>query len=351
MTKIYEFPNHDTLYDEASLWVAKLDRQLNAGEEKALRQWASQSPQHRELLFQMADMWDRMDSLSRLSSLFSPPTKHRPSVSYAQALSVAAAVLLMMTLGIWHATGDTAHNWSVWRKATPVDDIYETNIGEHSTVNLPDGSQLVLNTNSLITVKYTRYYRLFHLIRGEVHIQVAHDINRPLSIIAANNVVQAVGTAFNVQIVDHQHVELIVTEGEVLVAHHLTEQRFETLEHTVLPTSAIAISKGEKIFLNRHNTSLGVAKKIEAHDIEADLSWRNGNLIFRGETLEEALDEISRYTDVKFDIIDDNIKTIRIAGLFKAGDVTGLLSALEKNFHIKHEKLGPERISHSGIKN
>ena len=79
-------------------------------------------------------------------------------------------------------------------------------------------------------------------------------------------------------------------------------------------------------------------------DIAAQLSWRDGNLIFRGESLEQALAEITRYTSVEFEVMDERIKQERIAGLFKAGDVDGLLATLTRNFNIESERLDDNKI-------
>jgi transmembrane sensor len=84
--------------------------------------------------------------------------------------------------------------------------------------------------------------------------------------------------------------------------------------------------------------------KVSDADISAQLSWRQGNLIFRGETLAEAVVELSRYTPVKFELADDRLGDIRIGGRFKAGDVDGLLATLQQNFKIDYERLDAERV-------
>jgi len=84
--------------------------------------------------------------------------------------------------------------------------------------------------------------------------------------------------------------------------------------------------------------------KADDNEINAQLSWRQGNLVFRGETLEDALIEINRYTSVQFEVADEHIKQERIAGLFKAGDVDGLLAALEQNFNIHNQRIGNNKI-------
>jgi transmembrane sensor len=60
----------------------------------------------------------------------------------------------------------------------------QTNIGEINTINLPDNSKIVLNTNSFVQVKYSQNSRVIGLLCGEIHIDVAHDTTtRPLSVI------------------------------------------------------------------------------------------------------------------------------------------------------------------------
>jgi transmembrane sensor len=75
------------------------------------------------------------------------------------------------------------------------------------------------------------------------------------------------------------------------------------------------------------------------------LSWRKGNLIFRGDSLAEAIKEISRYTDISFELADDEaLRDIKVAGMFKTGDIAALLSMLEKSFNIEHKKVDEQTI-------
>jgi len=343
MSNVYEIASQEDIYDAASAWIAKLDRTLTETEETDLTSWLAENPAHKDVLFEMAALWDRMDSLSRLSGLFSAPTKTKKNTQLPFYGSIAASFLVAI-IGVWGLVTfapEAMPSWAVNSQASNANGVYETGVGEHSTVNLPDGSQLVLNTNSLVKVHYTGNARLLLLERGEVHINVAHDSDRPLSVLANNKVVQAVGTAFNVQIYNETEVELIVTEGKVVVAERLLEEELSAIAQQSIKDASLAVAKGEKIVLGARNASVD---KIKEADIQVNLSWRQGNLIFRGETLEEAMKEISRYTDVEFELADDKIKNVRIAGLFKAGDIKGLLATLEQNFKIDHEQLGRSRV-------
>ena len=83
------------------------------------------------------------------------------------------------------------------------------------------------------------------------HIDVAHDKTRPLSVIAGGKVIQAVGTAFNVE-VRNELVELIVTDGKVLVATKNDDIAKTEIDEMgkKLPENSMAISKGEKVDYN-----------------------------------------------------------------------------------------------------
>ena len=74
------------------------------------------------------------------------------------------------------------------------------------------------------------------------------------------------------------------------------------------------------------------------------LSWLSGNLIFRGESLATAVTEVGRYTSVEFVIQEEALRRVRVAGLFKTGDVSGFLSSLEANFDIVYKRADDETV-------
>jgi transmembrane sensor len=88
---------------------------------------------------------------------------------------------------------------------------------------------------------------------------------------------------------------------------------------------------------------------LEPEEIEVQLSWREGNLIFDGESLHQAVSEISRYTTVEFVFVDEDLQRIRVAGLFKAGDLTGFLASLRANFDIAYEQVNDNTILLSAL--
>ncbi|MCC5024968.1 MAG: FecR domain-containing protein [Candidatus Synoicihabitans palmerolidicus] len=88
---------------------------------------------------------------------------------------------------------------------------------ERRSVDLDDGSNLLLNRDSEIAVRFAPDQRLVDLRHGEAHFKVAHDTTRPFVVAAGGLHIQAVGTAFNVRYMADQLIEVLVTEGTVRV--------------------------------------------------------------------------------------------------------------------------------------
>ncbi len=344
MTNIVSLPDEERRYDEASLWIAKLDRELSSAEEGALQQWLA-DPNNEALLLDMAQLWDQMESLSRLAHLFPSSTRRRSRWPEAM-IGVAASLLVAVLAGLWLWQGDRFMGDAA--VVAEGGNIYQTAVGERSTVTLVDGTRLTLNTNSRVKVDYSDHYRVLTLVRGEIYVKVAKDKSRPLSVLANDKVVQAVGTEFSVEITDDQKIELVVTEGRVRVAVHAPERKVEP-ENSVapLPLSAVAVSAGERLVFDDTDQDRDLAAKVAQvtpEEIEVKLSWQQGNLIFRGEPLEQAIREVGRYTSVEFVILDEELRQVRVAGLFKAGDVESLLMALRENFNIISRRTSDQKI-------
>jgi transmembrane sensor len=333
-----------------------MDRGLSSDEKIALQEWMQDSPENHSTLMQMTQLWDKMDAMTRLSDLFPKPTRHASQTqtqrsnlienliehwtkSWLKPLpAMAASIALATVLGLWAILGNVDNN----------NNSYQTAIGEQSTVMLPDGTKMTLNTNTSVTVAYSDQQHLLHLTQGELHVSVAKDKNRPLSVMAGGKVIQAIGTEFNIEITSQQKIELVVTEGKVKVGiQQKPEKQIASIEPLTLPRDALTVSAGEEIMLGEAKEQI---TEVSAEDIAVKLSWQKGNLIFRGESLEEAVREVGRYTSVEFVFMDENLKKMRVAGLYKAGDVQGLLATLRENFDIVSQRDGNGKVLLSGKK-
>ncbi len=326
----------ELILDQASDWIAKIDRELSPLETKAFQRWMHTSPEHMKVMLEVGKMWDKLDELNRLSDVF-PKSEVKSKANSHKYLAIAASLILLVSVLFLQPSLSPLH---MEPQYTALTTHYKTEVGERNTIHLPDSSVLLLNTNSLVNINYNQQARVIELIQGELHIDVAHNSARPLQVIAGGKVIQAVGTAFNVEVVDDL-VELIVTDGKVLV-----DYESNAMEIQPLSSDAIPVAKGEIINLNSALAlTQSTVNKVASNDMTSKLSWRKGNLIFRGDSLAEAIKEISRYTDISFELADDEaLRDIKVAGMFKTGDIAALLSMLEKSFNIEHKKVDEQTI-------
>lgn len=335
MSNIHKLSDPDEAAASACVWLARIDRGLSKDEDRELKDWLSQDHRHAAALLRTASLWDKMDTLSRLADLFPepapPPNRARLKLTFALAIPGLVALAIGLFMSRFHAppvVTDLAYSQA-----------FETAIGEHSTVRLPDGTELTLNTNSRVQAEFKADGRTLRLEKGEFFVHVARDPGRPLTVFAGDKLVRAVGTSFNVEIKDSQHVEVIVTEGKVLIG--IADKKAPESQTAWLEQFDSSVVAGQRVLLSDQHKEV---QDIGADEIDVKLAWRAGNLVFHGEPLADALGEIERYTPVTFVIKDEELKTIRVAGLFKAGDVEGLLETLRRNFNISYERVGAERI-------
>ena len=144
-----------------------------------------------ESLLEMA----RADDTNGVVSL-EPPMRVRDLPSkqistpriWSLATSTAAVVLVLAASALW---------WLHDGDLLGLPKTYQTAHGEQIVAQLPDGSELHLNTDSAVTVRYTRSERVVEIARGQALFTVARDDHRRFRVAAGDVHVLAVGTQFD----------------------------------------------------------------------------------------------------------------------------------------------------------
>ena len=379
--------------EQAASYLVRIDSgECTAEERQQIATWARANPQHQAAFVKLAKQWDSMAILADLSELFPLAEKERTD---AEAYSDAATSHTANA----GSTGNKESSWfglplpsmlqgwvgaQQWRlqgiavgavfamalavvalpsvrtmlfsDATP---SYITAIGERATYTLDDGSVLTLNTDTEVTVRFTEQRRFIDLLRGEANFEVAKNTQRPFVVYAGEGLVWAVGTAFNVRYQPETFaVDVVVTEGTVKVFTDVNLQA-ELPALTVDPQSlqslstqshsTVHLTNNKQSLLTagqhlRYREAIEVKQVVDAEQLQQQLAWHNGVIIFDGETLESALSEIGRYTSKQLVIVDDSIRSIRIGGHYKTNDLNGFLATLTSGFGVHVEPAGKNRL-------
>ena len=74
-------------------------------------------------------------------------------------------------------------------------------------------------------------------------------------------------------------------------------------------------------------------------DINGDLAWRSGMLVFNQETLAEAAEQFNRYNNRKI-LVEGSARHIRIGGSFRADNVDVFVLLLHRGFGLSIDDQG-----------
>ena len=350
MSKVHKIRDRRTIDDEAAQWVWRLDAEDVSPEMRADYQaWLGADARHRAAIDEYSKVWRRLDDLAALKSDSKVRTvRHGVDEEERQRrfpvplrwvrLGAAATLLCAVVLVTYHF----GHP-----KSPPLvaSESYATAIGQQRRVELADGSIVEMNTNSIIDIDFTASERVVRLSRGEVHFAVAKNPDRPFLVEAGDTWVRAVGTAFSVHVMPQAPVQVLVTEGEVEVTK--APAALPASADARVPPGAVYLEAGPEAIYLEAGESLGSdtdapqrVVAVSSAEIEKELAWRNGMLVFEGDPLEFVVEELSRYTQARFVIVDDSIRQRRVGGHFKTDDVDGLLSVLERGLSVEVRRQG-----------
>jgi transmembrane sensor len=343
---------------EAARWFVRLEAgQLSRTEHISLQVWLNKDPRHAQAFYEAAKLTDDLAVLGVLAPLF-PLQGIRPSLAKRAlervsglwsesrakiAMGCAAAVVASLLVLPFVDVAD-----QVKPSESIVLSSLTTEMGESRDFHLEDGSVVKLNSRSRVDLRYSDDSRALILQYGEAQFDVAPDASRPFLVRAREHVLRAIGTAFNVRLND-ESVELTVTHGIVGVDKVAdTTSSVESSDQWIVAASGDSKASGNRVSAGEQ-AELGLQDvpsiaPVLPDQMAAKLAWQQGEIVFQGESLQEAIAEVNRYSAQQLVIVDDRIKTIPIGGRFKTGELANLLDILEHGFGIAATSVTPGKI-------
>ena len=100
-----------------------------------------------------------------------------------------------------------------------------------------------------------------------------------------------------------------------------------------LPTIVDAEHRAEITVPGKH-VDLRI-EPVAAAELARVLAWRDGHLVFRGETLAAAAADFNRYHRRQIEIVDPSIARLRVGGTFSTTDSEAFLAALHVLFDLR----------------
>ncbi len=296
----------------------------------AFEAWLS-DPQNRAAWEQVCAPWNFLADVAREPDLLAARQAALGDAFQASEIvrpmrRLLRAAALLLAIGLTVAGG-------AWWVNLP--DQYQTAQGERRVVTLKDGSRISLDANSLVTVRYLKNARMLELRRGQARFDVAHDKQRPFSVIAGDQKVVATGTAFNIDMAGPK-VLVTLIEGRVLVYG----QRGENAElGKVTATPQIELKAGEQLAV-----APAVPPMVVPVNIQRVTAWTSGQIIFESEPLSSVVERMNRYGTTGIEITDAAVANMKISGVFNAGDVAGAVDIVTQYLPVRAVPLEGGRV-------
>jgi len=235
------------------------------------------------------------------------------------ATSIAATVVLVASVLWWVRSSEFLGQPRTYR----------TTHGEQSVTQLPDGSELRINTDSAVTVRYTRSERVVEIARGQALFTIARDDHRRFRVSAGNAHIVALGTQFDVQRRAHTTIVTVV-EGTVAVL----AGKPPSPAIAEFPPGALRVNAGYQV----HVDAGGVLVQPTAVDVQQAVAWLQGKIAFEQRPLGEVADEFNRYGSIPIEIVDAELRALPISGVFDAYDIDTFVAFLQTFDGVRVER-------------
>lgn len=213
-----------------------------------------------------------------------------------------------------------------------------TKRGSKSSIKLPDGTIVRLNTDSRLTyLNFTAGKNREVTLIGEAYFDVAHDSSRPFIIHTGKINIKVLGTSFNVRnYPQDKELETSLIKGKIEVS---LESRPEDII-TLKPTEKLIIAKEQDELASATKVKSSIDNKVVLtsitylrHDsLVAETSWLNDKMVFVNQPLDKIAIELERKYAITISFKDEKVKKYRYTGVFEN-------VSLEKVFQlIKYSK-------------
>jgi len=320
--------------DQAISWFLHLQSdEATARDLQRHESWLREHPMHREEYEQVSAMWKDFDQLSPSvmekygvsSSRQSAQIRKSwafPSLGMVYGWRLPAAmtmVLAVFVLTVW---------W--WPHSFVSEESYRTAKGEQRTINLADGSTILMNTDSQLFVQLSDDERIVQLQQGEVLFTVAHDPQRPFTVYAGNGMIRDIGTQFLIR-QSSTNVNVAVLEGVVEVELKEGADVRSTQKPKIL-------RQGDQVLYQ----DVKFLSSIQSFDRDIVLAWTEAQLYFDAKPLKEVIQEWSRYGTMEIQLQDSSLGRIPVSGKFRIDHIQSFFQALEETLPIRARQVTPQ---------
>lgn len=194
--------------------------------------------------------------------------------------------------------------------------------GGQWSVVLPDGTRVMLDASSSLRYPVAFAKRREVEVIGQAYFEVVHHADKPFRVITRDQVIEDIGTAFNVSAYpDEPAAKTVLLEGLVDIYHPGAPEK-----------KALRLKPGQQAITQNHAITVSAANTDDA------VAWKNGYFRFNDENIESIMRKLSRWYDLEVEYQGNSSRIIFNGEIPRNTSLSKVLKVLEAaNIHFSVE--------------
>ncbi|WP_460274991.1 FecR family protein [Celeribacter sp. ULVN23_4] len=292
------------LSDQALDWIVRLHSgSADPRDTQKWQAWRAISPAHEAAALEAEHLWN---GLGTAGASWGREMRNR-RMTRRSVLGGGAAVVVaggMNGLGILgtHLFAD-----------------YQTATAERQSFELEDGTEVLLNARTALSGAFENGERGVSLTRGQAFFTIVQNNTAPFHVSEGKTTITCAQGEIDVDLCNGR-VGLIVHKGAADVSSQ---------------TGTRHLAAGQHIQITRE----GRFSDIKTVDLTEASAWRRGKLIFNRRPLGDLAVELERYRGGRIVVMEDELATMEITGVFDLADPDAILDALEAALPVRISKI------------
>jgi transmembrane sensor len=307
----------------------------SAEEASRVQRWLDAHPEERELVARLSSTTElsaaadvdveaalarvhrRMDTPPAVPRLLMPRGR-----GWRRSYTIGAFTLLAAAAAFVFVTSRSQTKPSV---PAPTGRTFATSTGQRDSVQLADGSRVILGPESRLSVPgdFGGGTRTVELV-GVAYFDVHHDAAKPFSVHVSNAIVEDIGTAFMIEGDIRDTTTVAVISGSVRLQAKGSND-------------AATLSAGDRGTL----TSGGTLRAYRKAVLPADSSWTHGVLQFHDASMRRVAGEVRRWFGVDLRVADSSLLSVPLTTTVRGNDpVDQVLRSIALSIGARVERQG-----------
>lgn len=286
-------------------------------EQKDIKEWLESSPDNYTTLLKERKLFDAMILMNDHEIYNGRTEGSNKKVKYFfREFSKIAAIIIITLLGGWYYLSTTEKVESVQMQTITVPN------GQRININLPDGSNIWLNSGTTIhyPISFNKKERKV-ILDGEGYFNISKS-EIPFYVETYNGNVEVLGTQFNVSAYsdDKKNYEIALMEGKVKINHKNASRQ-------------MILTPNHKAILKDGDFSISVIEDYNPY------RWKEGLICFKNESFENILLKVEKCYGITIVLQNDKVRNRFYTGKFRMSDgVEYALRVLQRDIMFKYER-------------